>query len=145
MTTTQNHDVINYCEHCELVYVAHWCAPCPLCPMREKLNAANREVFDSEPWQIASGGTAAEIQETMNEMAAAGWELHKNSFGYVRYEDVEESEFVALMIRRNYDQERHEAAEAGRQDLLLQYHAIRQQIRQKTQEFRAARDGESCA
>ena len=140
MTKTQNNDAVNYCPECDLEYVIHKCARCPLCPWRDKLDAANREVLDSEPWQIASGGTTAEIQETLNELAAAGWELHQNCFGYVRYEDVEASEFVALMMRRNYDAERHAAAATRRQSILIHYRETRQQIQQETRALRADRD-----
>ena len=131
-TTTQHHDAINYCEDCELEYAGHRCAPCPVCPLSEKLSAAESNLRQCEPWKIVARDTTDDVQQTINSLEAHGWSLHDLRAG-------QSSELIALMERRDYSPERHVEAADRVVDLLAESLAKRREIEVATDEFRETR------
>ena len=75
MTIINSSDIVNYCEACELEYVGHQCARCPLSPLRARLEDAEHEITKSEPYRILDDVVRLEMQARINNLASFGWTL----------------------------------------------------------------------
>ena len=75
MTIINSSDIVNHCEACEIDYVGHQCAPCPLCRLRARLEDAANEITKSEPYRIVDDVVRLEMQARINNLAAFGWTL----------------------------------------------------------------------
>ncbi len=74
----QNHDAINYCENCDVEYIAPASAPCPLCPLQEAFNVAYVRVSLTEPFNLLTATEDWEIEQLINSAVAADdWFLTK--------------------------------------------------------------------
>ena len=110
--------VIEWCEYCEVEYVGHQCAPCPLCPLRVEHSRTIDEVCLHEPYRIVSDGNEYTAQRNINNMVAEGWALVHFKVGYSedQNERTGDSHYIALFGRKNYNPLLHrEAVEAEKQ------------------------------
>ena len=137
--TTQLPEKIEYCNECDLEYAARQCAPCPLCPLRKQWEETRSDVRRSEPWKIVCAEETFEIQKAINNLEANGWSLHDFAVGHSRDRDIGNTEFVAVMERRNYTPEKHAAAAQRETEALAGYLEKRAEIEAHTDEYRESR------
>ena len=106
MTIINSSDIVNYCEACELEYVGHQCAPCPLSPLRARLEDAEHEITQSEPYRILDDVVRLEIQARINNLASFGWTLADFRVRHQEDRDHGHPVHIALLRRGDYDPDR---------------------------------------
>ncbi len=141
--TTHIHDAINWCEDCEIQYVAHQPDRCPLCPLREASNAAQIAVYRAEPFNLLTADEAWRMEHLLNAAVADVWTLE--DFKVVRtVQDGEEATlFAALLKRDGYDRDRHKTAVEARKAARDAHHEKAQEIASETAAVKAARSGQA--
>ena len=137
--TTQNRDAINYCDECEIEYLGHQCAPCPLCPTSAEVDAARLEVRHSEPYLLLTHNEPHGIETLLNDACADDWDLRDVKIGHEEDRDNGAPLFVALLRREHYDHTRHKIAVEARQQALTTHREKRAEIERETAAFRATR------
>lgn len=126
---------ISYCEVCELEYAALAGTSCPLCPFRIRHEDAVREVRNSEPCRIVERVASADIQASINMLAASGWALTDFRIAHVQNYGHGLPIYVAVLRRPDYDPERHRAAVDAEIDAFAREVAKRREIEVETEEF----------
>ena len=101
---------ISYCEICELEYAAPAGTTCPLCPFRARHEDAVQEIRNSEPCRILERVASADIQASINRLAASGWALADFRIAHAQDHGRGLPIYVAVLQRANYDPERHRSA-----------------------------------
>lgn len=139
--TTSDHQAINYCPHCELDYVARYCAPCPLCLVWANFKAARLEARRSKPYLLLQHTELTGIETLLNDACADDWEFRDIKVGYEKDRDNGRPLFVAVLRREHYDHARHQAAVEARQEALIAHREKRTAIEAETRTFRADRNG----
>ena len=132
---SQNKDVINYCEACEIEYAAPSGASCPLCPLRVRHEDAEQEIRNSEPCRILERAAPYDLQTSINSLASSGWALADLRIAHVRNDDQGAPIYVAVLQRADYDPERHRAAVDAELDAFADELAKQLEIEVETEAF----------
>jgi hypothetical protein len=136
----QNHDAINYCENCDVEYVAPASVPCPLCPLQEAFNAACVRISLTEPFNLLTATEDWEIEQLINgAVAADDWFLTKFRLACAVREGTWQTIYAALLQREGYDQERHRAAIQARREARNAHREKREQIQREVAVVKARR------
>ena len=132
---------IHLCDDCNVEYVGGHCAPCPLCPQREKLQAARLEVHRYEPYLLLSHNDTGGIEALLNDACSDDWDLRDLKVAHEEDRDNGGPLFVAVLRREQYDHARHQAAVESRRQALIAHREQRAAIEGETRAFRDGRDG----
>ena len=143
MTTTQNHDAINYCHECDAEYAGHRCARCPLCPLRIAVAEADNALRVVEPWRVIKADGNHEIQEILNEMSVSGWTQDSFHVSHQEDRDGVRPVYVAVMRRKVYDGESHALRRAAHQQAFDVYFSKQDEMAAEVKAFRAAHSWET--
>ena len=130
-----NHDVISYCEECELEYAAAAGASCPLCPYRLRHEDAVREIRNAEPCRIVERSAPSDLQASINGLAPSGWSLADFRIAHVRNHGHGVPIYVAVLQRADYDPERHRSAVDAEIDTFADELAKQREIEVDTENF----------
>ena len=147
----QNHDAINYCENCDVEYIAPASAPCPLCPALPAAGSIQRRLRPSQPHravQSAHGhgrlGDRATDQRRCRRRRLVPNKIPARVCGPRRNMA---NHYAALLQREGYDRERHRAAIQARREARNAHREKREQIQREVAVVKARRSqhGNACS
>lgn len=137
--------VVNHCEPCDIEYVSVQHASCPLCPLRVDLEVASVVVWNSEPFRVAERVGLDLIQAAINHAAADGWKPTDLWLVHEGDPDPGNRVYCALLLRPDYDPERHRSALDAQRKAILAEAVKSLQIRRETETFQGSPQTIDCA